>query len=154
MKEKMPWLKARLRALGKTPTALAKALGIAAPRVYEMIAGRRHIQPNEIEPMAKFLDWSMEEINSHLPEQSRLPDVFISHNANTEGMSMVLQVKQVLAMVETAPKPVDMDEVKAAVLIMIAERFKGRPIVWDTIERGLALAAFECKLAGLSRAAA
>ena len=153
MKEKMPWLKARLRDLGKTPTALAKSLGIAAPRVYEMIAGRRHIQPNEIEPMAKFLDWSMEEINRHLPEQSRLPDVFIS--TNTAGMSALLaQVKQVQALVETAPKPVDMDEVKSAVLIMIAERFKGRPIVWDTIERGLALAAFECKLAGISQAAA
>src|SRR4249920_3160158 len=125
MKEKMPWLKARLREQGKTPTALAKALGVAAPRVYEMIAGRRHIQPNEIEPMAKFLEWSMEEINSHLPQQSRLPDVFVSYGANTEGMSAVLQVKQVRALVETAPKPVDIDEVKSAVLGMIAERFKG-----------------------------
>jgi hypothetical protein len=151
----MPWLKARLREQGKTPTALAKALGVAAPRVYEMISGRRHIQPNEIEPMAKFLDWSMDEINRYLPKQSRLPDVFIAHAPNEALMSAVLlQVKQVRALVDTAPKPVDCDEVKEAVLTMILERFQGRPIAWDTIERGLALACFECKQAALSQAAA
>lgn len=153
MKEKMPWLKIRLRELGKTPTALAKSLGIAAPRVYEMIAGRRHIQPSEIEPMAKFLDWSIEEINKHLPEHSRAvmieakgsPRVFAAHSSADASL--------VRTMVDAAPRPVDMDEVKSAVLSTILERFKGRPIVWDTIERGLALACFECKQAALSQAA-
>ena len=151
MKEKMPWLKARLRDLGRTPTALAKELGIAAPRVYEMIAGRRHIQPNEIAPMAKFLDWSVEEINRHLPEHSRAV-VIGKPSADTAIVAIDGQHRvMVRKMLDGAPKPVDADEVKAAVLSMITERFQGRPIVWDTIERGLALACFECKLAAMSQ---
>jgi hypothetical protein len=150
MKEKMPWLKTRLRDLGKTPTALAKSLGIAAPRVYEMIAGRRHIQPNEIEPMAKFLDWSVEEINRHLPAHSRAVLV------QPKVYDMLLHDGQhlVMAMVKDAPKAVGCDEVKTVVFDIILERFAGRPIDWATIEKGLALAAFECRQAALSEAAA
>lgn len=155
MKEKMPWLKNRLREVGKTPTALAKALGIAAPRVYEMIAGRRHIQQSEIAPMAAFLDWTIEEINRHLPAHSKLPirpDVVILHGANDQGMSVVLQAKLVHAMIDASPKVVDVDEIRDAVLTCIAERFSGRPIGMETIERGLALACFQVKLQGMARA--
>jgi hypothetical protein len=150
MKEKMPWLKTRLREMGRTPTALAKHLGIAPPRVYEMIAGRRHIQSSEIAPMAAFLDWSVGELNRHLPEHSRA--VVVAPEGTRplvviDGQHRAMVVK----MLDDAPKPVDAQEVKAAVLAMITERFKGRPIVWDTIEDGLALACMECKLASLSQ---
>ena len=144
MKEKMPWLKIRLRELGRTPTALAKALGIAPPRVYEMISGRRHIQPNEIEPMAKFLNWTLAELTERLPARSQ-PTV---EHAPGSGMTHSAVVRR---MVIDAPKLVDADEVKAAVLSCIAERFAGRPIGWGTIEHGLALAAFEMKMQSLSQ---
>jgi len=152
MKEKMPWLKTRLRELGRTPTALAKALGIAAPRVYEMIAGRRHIQQSEIAPMAEFLDWSIEEINRHLPAHSRLPLAVITHAPGAGMTETSAVIRQVCEMVKSAPKPVDMDEIRDAVLTMITERFAGRPIGMETIERGLALACFQVKMQALSRA--
>jgi len=93
MKVKMPWLKARLRELDRTPTGLAQHLGIHAPRVYEMIAGRRGMQPNEIAPTATYLEWSVEQILQHLPEKARvLPvgAVTVSAAPNTAGMSAVL----------------------------------------------------------------
>jgi hypothetical protein len=104
MKPKMPWLKARLRKLGRTPAALAEQLNIAPPRVYEMIGGRRGIQPHEIAPAAEFLGWSTEELLQRLPAQQRvlptkgiLPKgAFISHGANTSGMSAILDVIRVL----------------------------------------------------------
>jgi hypothetical protein len=71
MKEKMPWLKTRLRALKLTPAGLARHLGIAPPRVYEMIAGRRYMQPNEIGPTAEYLQWPIEELLANLPEDAR-----------------------------------------------------------------------------------
>ena len=55
MKKPMPWLRARLHAIHQSPTALARALGVANPRVFEMIAGRRAMQLNEIVPVACFL---------------------------------------------------------------------------------------------------
>jgi len=145
MKEKMPWLKTRLRELGRTPTALAKALGIAPPRVYEMISGRRHIQPDEIEPMAKFLDWSLPELKQRLPARA----LTIEH-APGSGMT---QSANVWRMITDAPKPVDADEVKAAVLSMITDRFAGRPIGVGTIEDGLARAALEMRMQSLSQSA-
>jgi hypothetical protein len=72
MKIAMPWLKDRLRKLGKTPTALARELKIEPPRVYEMIAGRRAMQPREVAPTARFLEWSIEELLQHLPPESRV----------------------------------------------------------------------------------
>src|SRR5215475_9312282 len=72
MKQKMPWLKDRLRTLNQTPTALARRLNIAAPRVYEMIGGRRAMQPDEIEPTADFLKWSVSELLARLPESDRV----------------------------------------------------------------------------------
>jgi hypothetical protein len=99
--------------------------------------------------MAAFLDWSVAELNRHLPEHSRAVVIGKPETALVaiDGQHRV----RVRTMLDSAPKPVDADEVKAAVLSMITERFQGRPIVWDTIERGLALACFECKLAALSQ---
>ena len=71
-KDKMPWLKLRLREIGRTPAGLARHLDIGGPRIYEMIAGRRGMQPTEIEPTAEFLDWSIEELMNHLPEEDRV----------------------------------------------------------------------------------
>jgi len=71
MKVKMPWLKTRLREIGSTPTALARDLKVQPPRVYEMISGNRAMQPKEIEPTARHLKWSVEELLKHLPEGAR-----------------------------------------------------------------------------------
>lgn len=49
------------------------------------------------------------------------------------------------------PEPVGMDEVKDAVLAMLAERFDGRMLTWQVASEGLALAAFEIKQAALWR---
>ena len=82
-KDKMPWLKSRLREIGRTPAGLARHLDIGGPRVYEMIAGRRSMQPAEIAPAAEFLDWTIDELMRHLPEGDRvLP-------ASLKGTSMV-----------------------------------------------------------------
>jgi len=86
VKVKMPWMKARLRELGRTPAGLARHLGIAAPRVYEMIAGRRGMQPDEIAEVAKYLEWPIEEVVKRLPEGSRnLP-----HDVSAVGSIPVL----------------------------------------------------------------
>src|SRR5215475_5519135 len=72
MEAKMQWLKDRLRTVNKTPGGLARALGIAAPRVYEMIAGKRRMQSGEIEPTAVFLEWTTDELLDHLPKHARV----------------------------------------------------------------------------------
>jgi hypothetical protein len=89
MKVEMPWLKARLRELHRTPAGLARHLGIQGPRVYEMIGGRRAIQPDEIEPTAEFLDWSVEQLLEQLPEEARVIPHRIAHNPG-KGMLPVL----------------------------------------------------------------
>ena len=45
-----------LRRFRQDTDGIGQVSGHSCTTVYEMIAGRRHIQPNEIEPMAKFLD--------------------------------------------------------------------------------------------------
>lgn len=68
----MPWLKTRLREINKTPAGLARHLLLYAPRVYEMIAGRRQILPGEIVKMAEFLEWTTEELLERMPEDRRV----------------------------------------------------------------------------------
>jgi len=75
----MPWLKERLRTLNKTPAGLARELGVAPPRVYEMIAGRRAMQPDEIEPTARFLEWPVQDVIAHLPEEARVIPATLNH---------------------------------------------------------------------------
>ena len=72
MKAKMPWLRDRLRMIGETPTGLARELEIAPPRVYEMIGGRRAMQPSEVEPTAAFLKWTVPQLLDHLPTKARV----------------------------------------------------------------------------------
>lgn len=52
----MQWLRNRLKELGKKPIDLARHLGIAPARVYEMQTGKRQVQPSEIGPLARFLE--------------------------------------------------------------------------------------------------
>lgn len=49
------WLRDRLRTVGKRPMDLARHLGIAPSRVYEILKGDRQIQPKEIARAAAFL---------------------------------------------------------------------------------------------------
>ena len=70
---KMPWLKARLRELRKTPSGLADHLHVAAPRIYEMIGGRRLMHADEIPAVASFLEWTVEDVLRHGPRPSRCP---------------------------------------------------------------------------------
>lgn len=51
------WLPDRLDELHKSKSALARALGLAPARVTEIINATRNIQSNEVEPMARFLEW-------------------------------------------------------------------------------------------------
>lgn len=51
------WLADRLKELDRTQQSLAEALGLDRPRISEMIRGTRSIHSDEIEPMAKFLQW-------------------------------------------------------------------------------------------------
>lgn len=59
---RMDWLKPRLAELGKNGAALAKALGIAKARVYEMYKGKRQFQADEIATAARFLEWKESEL--------------------------------------------------------------------------------------------
>jgi phage repressor protein C with HTH and peptisase S24 domain len=53
-----PWLDARLGELHKSKIDLARALGVNNSRIHEMITGERRIKVDEIDPMARFLEWS------------------------------------------------------------------------------------------------
>lgn len=52
---KLVWLEKRLKALDKSKTALAEAVGIPPPRVTEIIKGTRQVSVPELVPMAEFL---------------------------------------------------------------------------------------------------
>ena len=71
MAKKKRWLKARLRELGKTSAGLGRAIKAKGPRVYEVIGGRRCLQPHEIEPAAQYLEWPTEEVIKRLPAKER-----------------------------------------------------------------------------------
>ena len=53
----MKWIKERLDEIGRRPIELARALGLPPARAYEMITGKRRVQPHEIARMSAFLDW-------------------------------------------------------------------------------------------------
>ena len=58
------WLDERLAQLpGKNKTGLAKAMGTTGPRVSEMLAGGRRIQEHEWQPMADYLEWTVEQLH-------------------------------------------------------------------------------------------
>jgi hypothetical protein len=47
------------------------------------------------------------------------------------------------------PKPVTQVEIEVAVMRMLVDRFDGRPIDWQTIERALVQVNFEIKQAAI-----
>src|SRR5215471_8799136 len=116
-KAKMPWLKNRLREINKTPTALAKALKIEPPRVYEMIGGRRAMQPDEIKPTAKFLGWSITDLLARLPKEARVLPLG-TRNGGLEGprlrsdrdrvLYLVFTLERVNSMVDAALKEIEL----------------------------------------------
>jgi plasmid maintenance system antidote protein VapI len=65
-KTKLPWLSVRLKELGKTKTGLARELNVPPPLVYELIGGRRQVQPDQVKPMARYLEWSTDELLARL----------------------------------------------------------------------------------------
>jgi hypothetical protein len=85
----MDWLKQRLKELERTPTQLARHLGIAPPRIYEMVAGRRSVQPSEIGKLAEFLQWKPHELLEHLPDQA-IPKDLMEITPQARGMIPVL----------------------------------------------------------------
>jgi len=50
------WIEQRLADLGKTKKGLAEHLGVAPPRVNEIIRHERDIQADEIIPLARFME--------------------------------------------------------------------------------------------------
>jgi transcriptional regulator with XRE-family HTH domain len=56
------WIEDRLAELGKTKAGLAKALGVPAPRVSELLRGRRNLMASDVLPMAEYLECSVNEI--------------------------------------------------------------------------------------------
>lgn len=62
-----PWIKPRVRELGKTLRALGEAMGgLDGSRLTEIMAGTRRVQPPEIEPMAKYLELPYDEVYMRL----------------------------------------------------------------------------------------
>lgn len=59
---KTHWLAKRLKTTGKRNRGLAKHLGVPDSRISEIINGRREVQTDEIEGVAEFLDWTLEEL--------------------------------------------------------------------------------------------
>lgn len=60
------WIGDRLKALRKTKSGLAKALGIDPARVSEIIGGRRNVQVAELPVMAAMLEMPTEELVGRL----------------------------------------------------------------------------------------
>ncbi len=56
------WLAQRLAELGKKKSELARHLGIPAPRISEILNGKREIQSDELAPLASFLNWTIEQL--------------------------------------------------------------------------------------------
>jgi plasmid maintenance system antidote protein VapI len=71
----MRWMRERLGELDKSGADLARALGIPKSRVSEMLAGKRRLQPNEIRPVARFLE---------IPEAQVVANLSVTLNANKE----------------------------------------------------------------------
>lgn len=95
MKAKLPWLKDRLREIGKTPAALARELKVQPPRVYEMIGGRRAMQPNEIAPTARFLDWELDQLLAALPPDARVLPTEELKRTNSDDIPVLATVRDV-----------------------------------------------------------
>jgi plasmid maintenance system antidote protein VapI len=77
----MRWMRDRLGELDKSGAELARALGIPKSRVSEMLAGKRRLQPNEIRPVARFLE---------IPEAQVVANLSVTLNANKEQIEEIV----------------------------------------------------------------
>lgn len=59
----MTWLEKRLKEVGKRKSQLAAALGVEPSRITEINNGGRRIQPREWKPMARFLEWELDQLH-------------------------------------------------------------------------------------------
>lgn len=80
---RMEWLKNRLAEVGRKPIELARHLGVPPARVYEMLAGKRRLQPGEYRAAAAFLAWPEARVLALAAgetEQDNLPEVIPAPN--------------------------------------------------------------------------
>lgn len=66
---KYAFFKERLKKIGKTQADLARHLGIDLPRIYEMTAGKREVQPDEIFKIADFLGLEKESFVNYVANE-------------------------------------------------------------------------------------
>lgn len=66
---KYAFFKERLKKIGKTQADLARHLGIDLPRVYEMTAGKREVQADEIFKIADFLGLEKESFVNYVANE-------------------------------------------------------------------------------------
>lgn len=62
VRRRREYLAAGLKKANQTPAGLTRHLGVKGPRVYEVLGGRRGIQPAEYERVAEFLGWPLERL--------------------------------------------------------------------------------------------
>ncbi len=100
----MNFLKERLVEIGKTPAAFARALGLPKARAYEMQKGDRRLQPGEIGPAARFLEWSEAELVARL--EGRSPAASGSHSSiRSADHNTVSEVRVPLRQADAAIPP-------------------------------------------------
>lgn len=62
-----PWIKSRVREIGKTLAGLGRAMGgLDGSRITEIMAGIRRVRVDEVEPMAQFLNLPYEVVYGRL----------------------------------------------------------------------------------------
>lgn len=62
-----PWIKTRVKHLGKTLSGLGKAMGgLDSSRITEIMAGTRRVHAEEVRPMAAYLELPYEDVYSRL----------------------------------------------------------------------------------------
>lgn len=88
----MDWLKARLSEVGLTGVDFARALGLPKSRVYEMQSGKRRLQPSEITPAARALQWTEAELLARL--EGRIQSAARSRNDHDIDIKSIRPLRQ------------------------------------------------------------
>jgi len=81
----MRWLRTRLVEIEKTGAEFARALKIPTSRVYEMMSGKRRLQPTEVGRAARFLEMTEAELVARLEGRTW-------NENNTQGEKNVSEV--------------------------------------------------------------
>jgi plasmid maintenance system antidote protein VapI len=64
-----PWLKARLREMGRTPTSLARHLGVQPPAIYPVVYGSQAMPREWVVPTASFLGLPVQTLLDRLSDK-------------------------------------------------------------------------------------